>query len=74
MTLGMTHMKLHRPKALPPGIARRFEPSRLAGAVLSSAYDALVPELRLTARRRAATPSPGPAPRLRPNRDRRLTP
>ena len=62
----LTHMKLHRSKARPPGVARRLEPSRLAGAMLSSAYDALVPELRTTARSRSAatrppdrTPTPG---------------
>ena len=56
---GVTHMNPHRPKAHPPGVSRRFEPSRLAGAMLSSAYDALIPELRPTARpRAAATRSP----------------
>jgi hypothetical protein len=57
-------MTLHRSKARPPGVARRFEPSRLAGAMLSSAYDALIPELRPTARPRAATRPPArlPAP------------
>jgi hypothetical protein len=51
-------MTLHRSKARPPGVARRFEPSRLAGAMLSSAYDALVPELRSTARAGAAATRP----------------
>jgi len=51
-------MALHRSKARPPGVARRFEPSRLAGAMLSSAYDALVPEPRPTARARAAATRP----------------
>ena len=55
---GVTHMNPHRPKARPPGVSRRFEPSRLAGAMLSSAYDALVPELRPTARARAAATRP----------------
>jgi hypothetical protein len=58
MTCGMVHMTLHRPKSRPPGVARRFEPSRLAGAMLSSAYDALVPELRPTARAQAAATRP----------------
>jgi hypothetical protein len=59
-------MTLHPSKARPPGVARRFEPSRLAGATLSSAYDALIPELRPTARARAAATRPlarTPAPR-----------
>ena len=55
---GVTHMNSHRPNARPPGVARRFEPSRLAGAMLSSAYDALVPELRPTARARATATRP----------------
>ena len=68
-------MTLPPSKARPPGVARRFEPSRLAGAMLSSAYDALIPELRPTVRARAAATRPsGPAPRPRANRDRRLTP
>jgi hypothetical protein len=57
-------MKLHPPKARPSGVARRFEPSRLAGAMLSSAYDALIPELRPTARPRAATRPPARLPAL----------
>jgi hypothetical protein len=68
-------MTVHPSKGRPPGVARRFEPSRLAGATLSSAYDALIPELRPTVRARAAaTRPPGPDPRPRANRDRRLTP
>ena len=54
-----------RLKTRTPGVARRFEPSRLAGASLSSAYDALVPELRQAVRARAAAPRPpaqAPAP------------
>ena len=51
-------MTLHPSKARPPGVARRFEPSRLAGAMLASAYEALVPELRPTARARAAASRP----------------
>ena len=51
-------MTLHPSKARPPGVARRFEPSRLAGAMLSSAYDALVPELRPTSKARAVTTRP----------------
>jgi hypothetical protein len=31
-----------------PGIARHFEPSRLAGQLLNSAYGVLVPATRLT--------------------------
>ena len=53
-------MKPHRSKARPPGVARRFEPSRLAGATLSSAYDSLVPELRQAPRARAAARPPAP--------------
>lgn len=59
-------MTLHPSKSRPPGVARRFEPSRLAGVTLSSAYDALILELRPAVRARAAatrpparTPAPG---------------
>ena len=51
-------MTLHPSKARPPGVARRFEPSRLAGAMLSSAYDVLVPQLRSTARAGTAAARP----------------
>jgi hypothetical protein len=57
-------MELHSSKARPSGVARRFEPSRLAGEMLSSAYDALAPELRPTARPRAAARPPARPPAL----------
>jgi hypothetical protein len=49
----------------PPVIERRFEPSRLAGPLLSSAYEALVPVPRLSPGDRAAQsrpPAVTPAP------------
>lgn len=45
-------------KAGPPVIARRFEPSRLAGPLLSSAYQTLVPVPRLSPSDRGARDRP----------------
>jgi hypothetical protein len=42
----VTHMQPRQSKDGTVVIARRFEPSRLAGPLLSSAYETLVPVLR----------------------------